>query len=113
MHAHGEVFIVGYARTPIGVLNGTLAGLTAPQLGAAAVKEALARARVPASAVEAVFMGNVLTGNVGQAPARQVRCRCVQPLRCVVLVSAATAFSHTHRSARSPLASQSHASARR
>ena len=110
MHAHGEVFIVGYARTPIGVLNGTLAGVTAPQLGAAAVREALARARVPASAVEAVFMGNVLTGNVGQAPARQAR--SAAPLRRACQ-RAATAFSHTHRSARSPLASQSHASARR
>ena len=73
MVLNGEVFIVGYARTPIGVLNGTLAGVTAPLLGATAVKAALARARVPASAVEAVFMGNVLTGNVGQAPARQAR----------------------------------------
>ena len=69
----GEVYVVGYARTPIGNLNGALAGVAAPVLGAAAVMAALERSRVPASAVEAVFMGNVLTGNVGQAPARQVR----------------------------------------
>ena len=67
-----EVFIVGYARTPIGNLNGSLAAVSAPVLGATAVKAALARARVSASEVQAMYKGNVLTGNVGQAPARQV-----------------------------------------
>jgi len=66
-----DVFIVGAARTPIGNLSGVFASLSAPALGAAAIREALARAGVPASAVQELYMGQVLTANVGQAPARQ------------------------------------------
>lgn len=65
----GEVFIVGAARTPIGVLNGTMQGLTAPQLGAAAIRGALDRAGVAPSLVQEVIMGNVVSGNIG-APQR-------------------------------------------
>jgi acetyl-CoA C-acetyltransferase len=66
-----EVVIVGAARTPIGVFLGTLAAVPAPRLGAAAIREALSRARVEPKAVDEVVMGNVLQAGVGQAPARQ------------------------------------------
>lgn len=63
--------IVGAARTPIGRYLGGLASLTAPQLGAVAIKAALERAGVSPADVNEVIMGNVLQGGVGQAPARQ------------------------------------------
>lgn len=66
-----EVVIVGAARTPIGAFLGSLSSLTAPKLGAVAIKAALERSGVAPSAVEEVFMGNVLQAGVGQAPARQ------------------------------------------
>jgi acetyl-CoA C-acetyltransferase len=66
-----DVFIVGAARTPIGSFLGSLSELTAPQLGAAAIRAALERAQLQAALVEAVYMGNVLSAGVGQAPARQ------------------------------------------
>src|ERR1700693_1419384 len=66
-----EVVIVGAARTPIGAFQGTLSGLPAPRLGAVAIKAALERAGVKPEEVKAVFMGHVLQGGVGQAPARQ------------------------------------------
>ena len=63
-----EVVIVGAARTPIGSFLGSLASVPAPQLGAVAIREALARAGVEPSAVDEVIMGNVLQAGVGQAP---------------------------------------------
>jgi acetyl-CoA C-acetyltransferase len=63
--------IVGAARTPIGRYLGGLSTLTAPQLGAVAIREALRRSGVAADRVQEVIMGNVLQGGVGQAPARQ------------------------------------------
>jgi acetyl-CoA C-acetyltransferase len=63
--------IVGAARTPIGRFLGGLATLTAPQLGAVAIKAALERAGVSPEHVNEVIMGNVLQAGVGQAPARQ------------------------------------------
>jgi acetyl-CoA C-acetyltransferase len=66
-----EVVIVGAARTPIGAFQGALASLTAPQLGAIAIKAALERAGVSPDKVEEVVMGCVLQAGVGQAPARQ------------------------------------------
>ncbi len=63
--------LVGAARTPIGAFAGALAGLTAPQLGAAALKAAVERAGVAPDAVEQVIMGNVIGAGLGQAPARQ------------------------------------------
>jgi acetyl-CoA C-acetyltransferase len=65
------VFIVAAKRTPIGSFLGPFASLSAPQLGAIAIRAALEQARVPAEAVSEVFMGNVLTAGVGQSPARQ------------------------------------------
>ena len=66
-----EVVIVSAARTPIAAFQGALASLTAPQLGAIAIKAALERAGVKPEVVDQVIMGNVLTAGVGQAPARQ------------------------------------------
>ncbi len=66
-----DVVIVGAARTPIGAFQGALSSLTAPQLGAVAIKAALERAGVKPDAVQEVLMGCVLQGGVGQAPARQ------------------------------------------
>ena len=63
--------IVAAARTPIGRFLGGLAPLTAPQLGAIAIRAALQRAGIDDGAVQEVIMGNVLQGGVGQAPARQ------------------------------------------
>jgi acetyl-CoA C-acetyltransferase len=63
--------IVSAARTPIGRFLGGLAPLTAPELGAAAIRAAVDRARIDIAAVGEVIMGNVLQAGVGQAPARQ------------------------------------------
>ena len=65
------IFIAGVARTPLGSLNGTLASLTAPQLGAIAIKAALERAGISPEKVNEVFMGNVVSAGIGQAPAQQ------------------------------------------
>ncbi len=63
--------IVAAARTPIGKFLGALAPLQATDLGAAAIRAALERSRIPASEVQDVIMGHVLQGGTGQAPARQ------------------------------------------
>ena len=63
--------IVSAARTPIGKFLGSLAPLSAPELGAVAIRAALERAGVPDGEVQEVIMGNVIQGGVGQAPARQ------------------------------------------
>jgi acetyl-CoA C-acetyltransferase len=64
-------YIVSAARTPVGAFLGSLSAVRAPALGAAAIKGALARARLAPEAVQEVLMGNVLTAAIGQAPARQ------------------------------------------
>lgn len=69
--ASDPVVILSYARTPMGSMQGSLAGASAPQLGATAVKAAVERAGVSADAVERIYMGNVLSAGLGQAPARQ------------------------------------------
>lgn len=66
-----EVYIVSIARTPIGSLSGSLSALSATQLGAAVIKAAVERAGISPSDVQEVYMGNVLSANVGQAPAQQ------------------------------------------
>lgn len=65
------VYIVSAVRTPIGSFGGVLSSFTAIQLGSHAIKGALEKAGVPASEVQEVFMGNVVSSNLGQAPARQ------------------------------------------
>jgi acetyl-CoA C-acetyltransferase len=68
---HEDVVIVGAARTPQGRLKGRLAALTAVQLGSAAIRGALERGGIPADAVDAVLVGQVLAAGAGQNPARQ------------------------------------------
>ncbi|HVY48668.1 MAG TPA: acetyl-CoA C-acyltransferase [Minicystis sp.] len=65
------VYIVGAARTPIGSFLGALAPLAAPKLGAVAIEGALRRAKLGPDRVGEVFLGNVLSAGIGQAPARQ------------------------------------------
>ncbi|MCL2723507.1 MAG: thiolase family protein [Polyangiaceae bacterium] len=69
--ALAPVYIVSATRTAIGSYLGSLSSITAPQLGAAVIKSALERARVSPDDVGEVFMGNVLSAGIGQAPARQ------------------------------------------
>ena len=66
-----SVVILAAKRTPIGAFQGSLSGATAPQLGAAAIKGAIAAANVAAADVDRVLMGCVLPAGLGQAPARQ------------------------------------------
>ena len=65
------VYVVSAVRTPIGAYLGSLASVPAPRLGATAIKSALERAGIAGEQVGEVFMGNVLSAGVGQAPARQ------------------------------------------
>ena len=71
--ANPDVFIVGAARTPIGKFLGALATLKASDLGAIAIREAMARAGVAGDQVDEVLMGHVVQGGQGQAPARQAQ----------------------------------------
>ena len=66
-----DVVIAAACRTPIGKFQGSLAGFTAPQLGALAIREALVRAKIAPELVDEVIMGNVLAAGLGQNPARQ------------------------------------------
>uniref|UniRef100_M4DLT8 Uncharacterized protein n=1 Tax=Brassica campestris TaxID=3711 RepID=M4DLT8_BRACM len=66
-----DVCVVGVARTPMGDFLGSLSSITAPRLGSIAIEAALKSANVEPALVEEVFFGNVLTANLGQAPARQ------------------------------------------
>lgn len=67
-----EVYIVSAVRTPIGSFGGSLASLTAPQLGAIAVKAAINKIGLDPKLVQEVFIGNVISSGLGQAPATQV-----------------------------------------
>lgn len=71
--------IVGAARTPVGRYLGGLASLSAPELGAIAIKAALQRSGVDANDVQEVIMGHVLQGGTGQAPARQAMLKAGVP----------------------------------
>ncbi len=66
-----QVCIVSVARTPIGSFNGALASFSATQLGAHVIRHAVKRAGIQPEDVQEVFMGNVLSANLGQAPATQ------------------------------------------
>src|SRR5580765_4391857 len=71
--SYPDVFIVGAARTPIGKFLGGLSSLKASDLGAIAIREAMARAGVSGDQVDEVLMGHVVQGGQGQAPARQAQ----------------------------------------
>src|ERR1700757_2007374 len=75
-----SVYIVAARRTPIGAFQGALAGLTAPQLGAAAVRGALESAGLKGEQVDEVLLGCVLPAGLGQAPARQAALGAGLPL---------------------------------
>jgi len=68
---NGSIVIVAATRTPVGGLMGELSDISAPKLGAIAIKAAIARAGVSASDIDQVIMGCVLAAGQGQAPARQ------------------------------------------
>ncbi|KAH0840016.1 peroxisomal 3-ketoacyl-CoA-thiolase [Lanmaoa asiatica] len=67
-----EAVIVAASRTPVGSLNGSLKTLTAPQLGAIALKHAFQQSNVDPAEAEEIYFGNVVQAGVGQSPARQV-----------------------------------------
>ena len=66
-----EVVIVSVARTPIGSLLGSLSDIPAPKLGEVAIRGALNKIKLDPKLVDEVFMGNVVSAGLGQAPARQ------------------------------------------
>jgi acetyl-CoA C-acetyltransferase len=66
-----DVVIASYARTPMGAFQGTLSGVSATALGAAAVKAAVSRSGAAPGSIDRIFMGCVLPAGLGQAPARQ------------------------------------------
>lgn len=66
-----EVYIVSAIRTPIGSFGGSLSDFNATELGSLAIKGALEKSKTPVECIDEVFMGNVLSAGLGQAPARQ------------------------------------------
>ncbi|MEP7005450.1 MAG: acetyl-CoA C-acyltransferase [Sphingomonas bacterium] len=77
--ATDPIVILSYARTPMGSFQGSLAGATATELGAAAVGGAVERAGVSGEAIERIYMGCVLPAGLGQAPARQAAIKAGLP----------------------------------
>ncbi|WP_062782110.1 thiolase family protein [Novosphingobium capsulatum] len=77
--AADPIVILSYARTPMGAMQGALADVAATDLGATAVKAAVARAGVDGADVERVYMGCVLPAGLGQAPARQAAIKAGLP----------------------------------
>lgn len=75
-----SVYICAAVRTPLGAFLGSLSPLAATDLGAAAIRAAVQRAGVPPEAVGEVYMGNVCSANLGQAPARQAALKAGLPL---------------------------------
>jgi acetyl-CoA C-acetyltransferase len=74
------VVIVGVARTPMGAFQGELKGFAAPELGAAAIRAAIERAKIKPDEVQEAIMGCVLPAGQGQAPARQAALGAGLPL---------------------------------
>jgi acetyl-CoA C-acetyltransferase len=70
-----DIVIISAVRTPIGKFQGTLQSISAPELGAIAVKAAVERAGLPPEQIEEVIMGNVVSAGLGQNPARQAALR--------------------------------------
>ena len=66
-----EVVIVSYCRTPMGSFGGSLSSVTAPKLGSIAIKGAINRVNIDPSIIDEVYMGNVISSGLGQAPAKQ------------------------------------------
>ena len=62
-----HVYLVAAKRTPIGAFQGALASLSAPKLGAASIEAAVTQAKLEPQQIEEVFMGNVLSAEIGRA----------------------------------------------
>ena len=77
--AADPIVILSCARTPMGAMQGTLADVSATDLGATAVKAAVARAGIAGEQVERIYMGCVLPAGLGQAPARQAAIKAGLP----------------------------------
>ena len=77
--AADPIVILSYARTPMGGMQGALADVSATDLGATAIKAAVARAGVKGEDIERVYMGCVLPAGLGQAPARQATIKAGLP----------------------------------
>ena len=77
--------IVAAVRTPIGRYLGGLSPLSAPELGAIAIREALVRAGIPGEELQEVIMGQVIQGGSGQAPARQAMLKAGVPSKVSAL----------------------------
>ena len=73
-----DIVIVAAKRTPMGAFQGALSALSAPELGACAIRAALAAAGIDATRVDEVYLGNVLSAGVGQAPAHQAAIKAGQ-----------------------------------
>src|SRR6202044_3234971 len=71
MASSNDVVVIAGCRTPIGKFQGSLSDLTAPQIGAVAVREAVKRANLDPKQVDECIMGNVISAGLGQNPARQ------------------------------------------
>ena len=82
-----DVVIVSAVRTPIGSFGGALAAVSATELGAMAIRAAFEKAGIPPNQVEEVIMGNVVSANLGQAPARQAALKAGLPtsVRCTTV----------------------------
>ena len=104
-----SVYILGAARTPVGSFGKSLAKLSAPQLGAIAIKGAVQKAGLTPADVQEVYMGNVVSASIGQAPARQatlfagcpatteattINKVCASGLKAVTLASQALQLGH-------------------
>jgi acetyl-CoA C-acetyltransferase len=66
-----NIYILAGSRTPMGSYGGTLAAMAATELGAIAIKDSIQKSGVSPDSIEAITIGNVLSANLGQAPARQ------------------------------------------
>ena len=82
-----EAVIVSAVRTPLGSFNGSLSAIGATQLGAIVIEAAVARARIPKSAVNELIMGQVLPCGYGQNPAKQAAVRAGMPweVECITI----------------------------
>ncbi|WP_434668037.1 thiolase family protein [Aeromonas sp. NJAU223] len=74
-----DIVIVAAKRTPMGAFQGALSGQSAPELGACAIAAAMASAGLQGEQIDEVYMGNVLSAGVGQAPARQAALKAGLP----------------------------------
>ncbi|KAF2138068.1 uncharacterized protein K452DRAFT_234861 [Aplosporella prunicola CBS 121167] len=77
-----DAFILSASRTPVGAFNGAFTTVPAPRLGAVAIQSALQKADVPHDEIKSVYMGQVLQGGAGQAPARQASIFANLPPTC-------------------------------